>query len=59
MIISDPIIDEDSAPIADYSTDIHRHLNHLQQTLIKTIGQPTSEHILDNRKVVLSEQKEF
>jgi hypothetical protein len=29
--------------LADYSTDIHRYLNHIQQILIETISKPNEE----------------
>jgi hypothetical protein len=46
MIMPEPIIDYNACSNADYSTDIHRHLDHLQKKLIETIGRPISEHIL-------------
>jgi hypothetical protein len=49
----------DISSTADYSLDIHRHLNDHQQNLIKTIGRPISEHILDNREILLSNKNEF
>jgi hypothetical protein len=58
MIIPEPIIDDDIDSSADYSTDIHRHLDHLQKTLIKTIGRPISEYIVDNRAIFQTKQNE-
>jgi hypothetical protein len=40
MIMPEPIIHDNLDSSADYSTDIHRHLDHLQKILIKTIGRP-------------------
>ena len=59
IVMPDLTIDHDTCSSADYSTDIHRHLNQLQQTLIETIGQPIFEHILDNRELLRSRQNEF
>jgi hypothetical protein len=53
------IIEHDRSSSADYSTDIHRHLNLLQKTLIETIGRPISEQILDKEEIVRSRQNEF
>ncbi|CAF4161743.1 unnamed protein product [Rotaria sp. Silwood2] len=50
IVIPEPIIQHDISSSADYSTDIHRYLNHLQHMLIETIREPTisGQHILDN-----------
>jgi hypothetical protein len=50
IVIPDRIIDNDITSSADYSTDIHRHLNDLQKILIETIGRPVSEHILRSQE---------
>jgi hypothetical protein len=52
MIIPEPIINDNIDSSADYSIDIHRHLDHLQKTLIKIIRRPISEHILNNRAIL-------
>jgi hypothetical protein len=59
IIMPEAIIEHDRSSSADYSTDIHRHLNLLQKTLIETIGRPISEQILDKEEIVRSRQNEF
>jgi len=43
MVMPEQLIDSNTYSSADYSIDIHRHLDQLQKTLIEIIGQPISK----------------
>ena len=40
MAMPEPTLEQGLSKIADYSTDIHQYLDHLQQSLLNFVKQP-------------------